>query len=306
VPIWNERTETYDDKIVGLPLSVDTMALYYNRDILNAAGVPQPPATWVDFQEHVKSVTRLDANGDIAQSAAGIGTASNVERYTDILSVLMMQNGTEMTNESGFATFHKTPKALSGRDEPPGWGALRFYTDFANSSKEVYTWDDDMPNSLDAFVTGQTAFFFGYSYHLSQIRAKAPKLNFGISPLPQLEGNPEVNYANYWLYTVSNKTVNRDYAWDFVQFMADVRNVEAYLETANRPTALRSLQSKQLEDLDLSVFASQILTAQSWYRGKDWEAVEEAFADMIDSQVYGSMELKDAINLAASRVNQTL
>ncbi len=306
VPIWNERTETYDDKIVALPLSVDTMALYYNRDILNAAGVPQAPATWVDFQEQVKSITRLDANGDIAQSAAGIGTASNVERYTDILSVLMMQNGTEMTNESGFATFNKTPKALSGRDEPPGWGALSFYTDFANSSKEVYTWNDDMPNSLDAFVTGQTAFFFGYSYHLSQIRAKAPKLNFGISPLPQLEGNPEVNFANYWLYTVSNKTAESDYAWDFVQYMADARNVEAYLEAANKPTALRSLQSKQLEDLDLSVFASQILTAQSWYRGKDWEAVEEAFADMIDSQVYGSMELKDAINLAVSRVNQTL
>lgn len=306
VPVWNEKTESYDDKIMGLPLSVDTLALYYNRDILNAAGIAQPPATWVDFQEQVKAITKLNANGDIAQSASAIGTASNVERATDILSVLMMQNGTEMTNESGFATFHKTPKSLSGRDEPPGWGALRFYTDFANSTKEVYTWNDDMPDSLDAFSTGQTAFFLGYSYHLSQIRTKAPKLNFGIAPLPQLEGNPVVNYANYWLYSVSQKSKNTNYAWDFIQFMADSRNVSEYLEAAKKPTALRALQTSQLEDLDISVFVSQILTAESWYRGKDWSAVEDAFTDMIDSQVYGTMEIKDAINLAASRVNQTL
>jgi ABC-type glycerol-3-phosphate transport system substrate-binding protein len=306
VPVWNEDAEAYENKIMALPLSVDTLALYYNRDILNAAGIAQPPASWTTFQEQVKTITRLDAEGDIAQSAAGIGTSSNVERYTDILSILMMQNGTEMANESGFATFHKTPSALSGRDEPPGYGALRFYTDFANPAKEVYTWNDDFTNSLDAFVTGQTAFFFGYSYHLEQIRAKAPKLNFGIANLPQLEGNPEINYANYWLYTVSNKSESSDYAWDFIQHMADVNNVTDYLSAAKRPTALRSLQAGQLEDIDLSVFASQILTAQSWYRGKDWAAVEEAFSDMIDSQVYGTMEIKDAINLAASRVNQTL
>jgi len=306
VPIWNEKEEAYENKIVALPLSVDTMALYYNRDILNAAGLAQPPAAWTTFQEQVKTITRLDADGDIAQSAAAIGTASNVERYTDIVSILMMQNGTEMTNEAGFATFNKIPSALSGRDEPPGWGALRFYTDFANPSKEVYTWNDNFTNSLDAFVTGQTAFFFGYSYHLSQIRAKAPKLNFGIAKLPQLEGNPEVNYANYWMHTVSAKSENSDYAWDFIQSMADANNVKNYLDAAKKPTALRSLQAEQLEDIDLSVFASQILTAKSWYRGKDWEAVEEAFADMIDSLVYGTMEIKDAINLAVSRVNQTL
>lgn len=306
ISVYNEQTEGYEDKIFALPLSVDTLALYYNRDLLNVAGIAQPPADWVTFQEQVKSLTKLDADGNIAQSAAAIGTSSNVERSTDILSILMMQNGTEMTNDAGFATFHKTPSALSGRDEPPGYGALRFYTDFARPNKEVYTWNDNMPSSLDAFATGQTAYFFGYSYHLDQIRAKAPQLNFGVAKLPQLEGNPEVNFANYWMYTVSQKTENLDYAWDFVQFMADSRNVQQYLEAANRPTALRSLQAEQLEDLDLSVFASQILTAQSWYEGKDWEAVENAFDDLIDSQVYGSMEIKDAINLAASRVNQTL
>jgi len=306
IPIWNEDEEVFENKIMGLPLSVDTLALYYNRDILNASGIAQPPDDWVDFQEQVREITKYDADGDISQSAAAIGTSSNVERYTDILSILMMQNGTEMTNESGYATFHQKP-SIFARDEAPGWGAVRFYTDFAIPSKDVYTWNDDFPVSLDAFVTGESSMFIGYSYNTEQIRAKAPKLNFGIAKLPQLAGNPEVNYANFWNYAVSAKTENENYAWDFIQFMtADEENANIYLEAGSRPTALRSLINEQLEDLDLSVFAAQVLTAKEWYRGNDWEAVEEAFADLIDSQVYGTMELDDAMKLCASRVNQTL
>ncbi|MDP3995338.1 MAG: ABC transporter substrate-binding protein, partial [bacterium] len=33
-------------QIYGLPLSVDTLALYYNRQLLNQANVPAPPRTW--------------------------------------------------------------------------------------------------------------------------------------------------------------------------------------------------------------------------------------------------------------------
>ena len=306
LPIWNEKTEAYDNKIMGIPLSVDTMTLYYNRDILNAAGIAQPPPTWQQFQEHVKSITKLDKDGDIAQSAASIGTSQNVERAADILSILMMQNGTQMTNDAGFATFHQTPDILASRDEPPGYGALRFYTDFANPAKEVYTWNDGFIDSLDAFAAGETAFFFGYSYHLPQIRTKAPKLNFGIARLPQLEGNPEINYANYWINTVSQKSENPDFAWDFIQFMAEEGHVKPYLDTTKKPTALRALQAEQLEDLDLSVFAAQILTARDWYRGVDADAMERAFEELIDSQVYGTMELNDAIKLAASKINQTI
>jgi len=305
-PVWNEEQEAYEDKIMGLPLSVDTLALYYNRDILNAAGIAQPPATWTAFQDQVKTITKIDKDGNIALSAGAIGTSQNVERYSDILSILMMQNGTEMTNDSGFATYHKTPEALAGREEPPGWGALRFYTDFANPGKDVYTWNDNFNDSLDAFSAGETAFFFGYSYHLSQVKTKAPKLNFGIARLPQLEGNPEVNFANYWANTVSKKSQDFNYAWDFIQFMAKEDNVKPYLEATKKPTSLRALQAEQLEDLDLSVFAAQILTAKDWYRGKDTDAMEQALAELIDSQVYGTMEIKDAINLAASKVNQTV
>ncbi len=35
-----------EGSIYGVPLSVDSLALYYNKDILNAAGITRPPQTW--------------------------------------------------------------------------------------------------------------------------------------------------------------------------------------------------------------------------------------------------------------------
>ena len=97
------------------------------------------------------------------------------------------------------------PENLRFRRTNPAADAVRFYTDFADPGKEVYTWNKNMPNSLEAFILGKTAFFFGYAYHLPTIKSRAPKLNLSIVKLPQIAGNPEINFANYWLETVSRK-----------------------------------------------------------------------------------------------------
>lgn len=294
-----------EDRIYGLPLYLDTLALFYNRDILNASGIPEPPQTWTEFQQDVKKIAKIDKQGNILQAGAALGTATNVERSSDILSLLMMQNGTAMTDENDNATFANMPPGVS-LPNPPGEDALGFYTDFASPYKEVYTWNDRMPGSLEAFSTGRAAFFLGYSYHIPQIRNLAPKLNFSIAKIPQIEGNQEINFANYWVETVSQKTKYSNEAWDFIQFAAKAENASKYLAKTKKPTALRSLVASQVEDIDLSVFASQILTAKSWYHGLDEPAVEKIFSDMIDQAVAGTQTLKEAINLAQGRVNQTI
>lgn len=303
--VISEKTDSGTlESIAGLPLSVDTLALYWNRPLLNAAGVSEPPKTWTDFQNVVKKITKADAQGEITQSGAALGSSQNVERSTDILSLLMMQNGAIMTDENGFPTFEQMPPGLGGRDLPPGTEAAIFYTDFANPNKEVYTWSEKQPSSLDAFVTGKTAMFFGYSWHLPLIRARAPKLKFGIAPATQT-GELEKNFANYWLYTVSKKSKHQNIAWDFIQFMTAEKEAKKYLETTKRPTALRSLIPSQAEDVDLGVFANQILTSESWYRGADVEAAEKAMSDLIDALLAGEKP-QEAINTASDRVSQTI
>ncbi len=290
--------DNLQDRVFGIPLSVDTLALYYNKDLLNAAGFAEPPANWKEFQDQVTTLAHIGPNNTIFQAGAALGTANNVERATDILNLLMLQNGVSIIDDRGVANFTSKDQRELTMD------ALLFYTDFANPLKQVYTWNDEQPNSFDAFVNGKTAFFFGYSYHAPLITARSPKLNIGIAPVPQIEGGKTVNYANYWVESVSKQTEVSDWAWDFIQFMAKNDHVSAYLAAAKKPTALRGLITSQLDDETLSVFSSQTLTAKSWYHGKDAQAVETAFSDLIESVLSGE-NIEQEITNTENKINQT-
>lgn len=295
-------------RAVALPISIDTLAMYVNKDLLNAAGISTIPESWDTFQTAVKKVVKQNAQGEIVQAGAALGTGSNIERAPDILSILMMQNGAEMSADDGKPIFNQLPRKLEGvRDQPPAYQALTFYTDFANPAKEVYSWNAKQANALEAFIQGKVAFFFGYSYHLPVIKARAPKLNVAIAKLPQIEGNPVVNFANYWTWAVSKKSKTTDLAWNFLTFMRKPDESKKYLEAAKRPAALRSQLVAQLDAEDVGVFASQVLTAQSWYRGDDPKAADAAFMSMIDAAIDADPEkLGQIMKNAVDRIAQTV
>jgi ABC-type glycerol-3-phosphate transport system substrate-binding protein len=244
----------------------------------------------------------------LIQSGVALGGSKNIERSSDILSALMMQNGAVMM-EGNTVTFNRIPSVFRDRQGyNPGVDAIRFYSDFANPAKEVYSWNSSLDNSLQHFINGKLAIFFGYSYHLPIIQSQAPKLNFGIAKFPQIEGNPtEANTANYWVETVSAKTKYPNEAWDFVQFMTTKpEQAKMYLERVRKPAALRTLLKDQLADDTLKVFASQVLTAKNWYRGKDVIAAEGALNEMIDAVIVNGEEIEKVVNLAVSRIQQTI
>ncbi len=298
-----------NNQIYGLPLSVDTLAMYYNQDLFDRAGIVDVPGYWNrDFQQTVKELTKLDLKGNVIQSGVAMGGTSNIERYSDILSVLMMQNGATMLNDAGQVLFHTVPSSLRSSDYNPGLMALRFYTDFANPIKEVYSWNNDLPSALTMFTSGNLAMMFGYSYHMPIIKTTAPKLNFMIAPLPQIEGsNVSTNFANYWVEVVSQKSEHKNEAWNFIQFMTSAERVPSYLNKTKKPTALRSLVPSQREDLEIGVFVDQVLTAKSWYRGKGPVLMENFFSEMIEAALQDTEnKIMEIMNLYASRIQQTI
>lgn len=292
-------------QIYGLPLSVDTLVLFYNRDLLNNAGIPLPPNNWLDLQENVKKLTFQNQNGELIQSGAALGTSSNIENVVDILTLLMTQNGAEMTDGRN-VIFGFVPGNSVDKNYNPGPEAIKFYTDFANSAKEVYTWSDDFPNSIDAFAQGRVALMFGYSSDIEKLEAKRQgKLNYAITGMPQIEGRPEINHAKYQVQVVSNKSNNVNAAWDFIQFISRSDQVIKYLDKKNRPTALRGLVNEQLRDDDLQIFAQQILTAKNWYLGNNAGAMQNAIKEMIEA-VRNGQGLAEAISTASFKISQTL
>jgi ABC-type glycerol-3-phosphate transport system substrate-binding protein len=307
VSVKDAATGKLKEEIMALPLSVDALALYYNRDLLNNAGIASPPAYWnKDFQSAVKSLTKQDINGQLIQSGISLGGGSNIDRSGDILSVLMMQNGAAMIEDSQ-VVFDRIPAAFASEKYNPGIEALRFYTDFSNPAKEVYTWNKDLDNSLSLFLSGRLAMMIGYAYELPIIESQAPKLKLGIAKLPQIEGSGQnVNFANYWIETVSKKSQHIDEAWDFVQFAARAENAKTYIDRTKKPPALRALIAGQKDDVEMGVFADEVLTARSWYYGKDAVAAEEIMAGLIDDTAAGKDKIENLIRQAAIKIQQTI
>lgn len=288
----------YNNNIYGLPLYVDTLALYYNKDLLNNAGITRPAQTWEEFNSDVETITRLDGSGNITQSAAAIGTARNINRSTDILTNLMIQSGVRMTDaENTSATF-----SSSINNTAVGEIALKFYTDFANPSVRTYTWNNAQHYSIDAFTEGRTAMMFNYSHQIPALKAKAARLNFGIAPMPQILPSDSRTYANYWASTVSNQSKSPNDAWRFLIYLTSKEGASNYLNATLRPAARRDLIELQRNDLDLGVFALQALSARSWFQ-IDNTAIETIFADMIDDVNLGRATIREALQNAESRVN---
>lgn len=304
-----------DDKgkpqIWGLPMALDTMVLFYNQDLLDQANVPQAPASWAELQDAVVAATRYDGTGAIVQAGGAFGTGANTDRAADIITALILQNGATMVDGRGRAVFNLVSEGQSS-EAAPAIEALRFYTDFGNPTKQVYTWNTQMEQGLDAFARGKATFFFGYAYHIPLLKARAPKLNYRVLQMPQLDPNKPKNIANYWVETVSKKSKAPNEAWDFVNFLARPEQADVYAERTRKPTALRASINKQLQNPDLAPFAAQALTAQSWYRGRNPDAADSALEEMADF-IHANRALEeegdlfgDAVDRAASKINQSL
>ncbi len=80
-------------KIVGLPLAVDPIVLYWNRDLFSSAGIAQPPKYWDEFLTDVRFLTKKDGAGNVVQSGGAMGEFKNVKNAKEILSMLVLQTG---------------------------------------------------------------------------------------------------------------------------------------------------------------------------------------------------------------------
>jgi len=294
------------NKIYALPVWTDVLAMFYNKDLFNTAGIATPPKTWDDFIKVVQKLSAKDKFGNLTRSGAAIGTANNVNNAADILSLLMLQAGTKMISDDGAeAAFNKVITA-GGSTYKPGESALRFYTDFANSKSVAYTWNEKFSNSFDAFASGQTAIVFDYAVNVSRLKQQAPNLRLGIASVPQLaDAAKTVNYADFWGYSVPLASKNPEAAWNFLVFLTG-KDINQYFSNAvSRPASRRDVLSDEQASADLGVFASSILSAANWYR-VDPDKINDIFKNMINSVVLENVKPADAISDAAARVTSLM
>lgn len=298
-----------DSKIYALPLSVDVLALYYNKDLLNSSGIAQPPITWPELVSDVQRLTKLGQSGSFTRSGIALGTSNNVNRAVDILSLLMLQNGTQFYSaDLNSATFDQSQTSPSGTNGSfnPGSTALAFYTQFANPAKTSYTWNTKSNASIDAFTQGTAAMMLNYWYTQPMITTRAPNLNWAVSAVPQTSQDAlKVNFANYWGETVSKSSKNASVAWDFLNFITQKTELAKYYAKHKLVSSRKDMLPTQVSDTDIGVFADSALTAKSVYK-KDANIFESVFDQMIDDVVLHNMSADDAIRNAVQQINLNL
>lgn len=199
--------------IYAIPLGIDTLAMYVNTQLLQAAGLPVP-INWQDFITASRQLTVKDETGKIQTAGAALGAFDNITHAPDIVSLLLVQNGANLSNLSS------TPTQVID--------ALEFYTSFAKGEGNV--WDATLDPSILSFAKGNLAIYFGYSWDFFAIKAANPSLQFEISAVPHLPGQNQT-IASYWAQGISSKSKYQKETFLFMKYLSQ-KETEQKLYTA--------------------------------------------------------------------------
>jgi len=259
-PIVSENLRS-GTSYLGVPLMIDTLALYYNEDIFLAAG-KSPPTNWEELRNLANELTVRDQTGQIQTAGVALGITSNVDHWSDILGLMMLQNGVDLTNPAACTI-------VAGEEVCLGVDALTFFTLFKNVD---HVWDETLPSSTQAFAAGKLAMYFGPSWRVFDIKALNQKLNFKIIPVPQIPGDrEEVNWASFWVEGVSRRSKYKNEAWEFLKFLSSPETLERLYQAESNLRFFgeiypRKEMAEKLKTNPLVVpFINQANKAKTWY-----------------------------------------
>jgi len=291
-----------DNHLLGLPLYTDVLALYYNKDVFNYYNIVLPPKTWEEVLNLISTLRRVNPQGQITRAAIALGSASNIEWETDILSALMMQYGSEIVDIVGKKAIFNFSVDKDGRRIVPGEEALKFYTQFNDPYSRYYTWNDNFNNSAIAFSRGETVMIIGYNQAKKIIKEYGPNLNYGIASLPQFaDSSSRINYGYTMALAVLQTSKNPEESWNFLKFLSQKSIADHYFnQTKNPPTRLDLIQ-KHLNDLDSGIFIRQILTSRHWHQ-YDFQEIKTIFREMISAVILKGETSTKAINTGKERI----
>tara|TARA_Y100000310_G_scaffold77594_1_gene74199 strand:- start:524 stop:1819 length:1296 start_codon:yes stop_codon:yes gene_type:complete len=302
-----EEGELYlaPDGVIGIPFLIDPLVMYWNRDIFSSNGVARPPEFWDEFFTLAPLITKKDEALNITKSAIAFGEFQNVTNAKEILSALIIQAGNPITNRSTAGIQSIFGERL-GFAISPAESALRFYTEFSNPVKDVYSWNKSMPDSREAFLAGDLAVYFGFASEVGGLRDGNPNLNFDVALLPQSRDTDiKTTFGNMTAFAISHQSDNVPGAFRAASALSGDGGASILSQITGLPPATRSLLSERPTDARLSVFYDSALISKAWLDPDEVET-EVLFGEMVDGVVSGRTRLGEAVNIVNDNLNELL
>lgn len=234
---------------VGIPMMYDGLALLYNEEMFNTAGL-QVPSTWAGVKEAAVRLAIKGSDGSLSRGGIALGNAENVDHFSDILGLLMLQNGA----------------ILSEADSQEVADALSFYTSFQTTDG---VWSSDLPSSTTAFAREEVAMIIVPSWRIHEILAQNPDLAFGVTNVPVIED--QLTWATFWAEGINSKSKNQQAAAAFLKFITQKETLEKFYDAASQVRAFGELYPRM--DMASSLAENEYVTpyledapySQGWY-----------------------------------------
>ena len=286
----------------GIPLEIDGLGLFINEEIFERGGKTIPSSlTWDEFRQLACELTSINEQDQIEVAGAALGRTENVEHWSDVLGLMMLQNEADLTN----------PTSKRAQD------SVKYFAMFSQKTTDCSrTWDETLPNSTQAFAAGTLAMYFGPSWEVFEMKKIDPDLRFRVIPVPQLPGT-NLTWASYWVEGVSQKSKNQEAAWEFLKYLSEKTTMQKLFEAQSKlrlfgePYSRTDMASLLEGDLFAGAYIRQAAAARSWYLASRTfdnglnDSMIEAFSPVVSLASEGK-EIEKELETLAQKIGQLL
>lgn len=299
IPLLIDEGSQYEGRTFGLPITVSSRALYYNKSLFEQAGLTSPPANWTELKNAAAAIHSLSPD----KYGFGIqGTQGKQPEVSMYFYYFLWGNGGEILTTDG------TRPAFNG---PEGVEALTFM-------KEMIDAGLTQPNPTEsptefprkdmetAFVEGKLGMVITGPWLASRLANEAPDLQYGLSVIPY-QTTPTTLAAQDTLI-LFKQSENKEAAWKFVEFLyADEYRLKYALGDGVLPEKASVAKDSQIADNPAySFFMEKLPTGKFEPLNVKSADISTVVAEALRAAYLGEMSPEEALNTAAAKVLQML
>ncbi|UOQ49395.1 ABC transporter substrate-binding protein [Gracilibacillus caseinilyticus] len=275
------NSAVYQDKYYGLPLTTNALGLFYNKKLLEEAGIEAPPKTWEELEQVAAALTTDEVKG------FGLSATRSEEATFQVYPFIYSAGGDY--------------QHLDSPEVEEAFNFLKGMMDKGYMSKDIITATQD--NLSRKFMEGDLAMMINGPWMIDQIAAKED-LEFGITKIPKDEQYVSVTGGDNIAIT---KDGDVDAAWDFVSWLFEPGQNERFAkETGYYPTRADVLDQAEYWQTEQYFKDFVPIMEEAVARGPsaDWPNVSEAIQISLQEVLTGTKPTAESLKDAAEKVEE--
>jgi len=286
--VW-EYTK-FNGRICAVPYGISTPILYYNKDLVEKAGVnmaKSAPKTWNDLYKLAKLVQ--DKNNAAGASISGF----DVTDVGWLFKTMLNQNGNNVINV-------KKGAVSPAFNDAKGLEVATFWKRMIDDKVMAV---GQHSNAEKAFLSGNVAFLVATSARIAKW-SKSATIPVSAVAMPYFK-KPSVALGGNVLVILGKDKATKDAAWDLVKFLASTENQTDFaLKTGYLPIRKSGVARPEVKQImkDNPMYAvafNQLGIAWSYWHFEQMGTMDSILWEMIDNIERGTMTPKDALDKAA-------